>query len=295
MPEIRVRGFAKINLTLEVTGRRSDGYHLLRSVMQSVSLFDELLLSSNEGGVDLCCDDPLLCCGESNTIVRAARLFYSFVGMAPAVRIRLKKKIFYNAGLGSASADAAAVLFGLNGLYGTPLSTSQLMELGLAVGADVPFGLTGGTCLAEGIGERLTRLAPLPRCEILIAKPAIGVSTKEAFDEYDKTPKPTNPDSLLMAEALRRGSLERICSHMGNVLERSCKVLQVFELKALMIGAGALGAGMSGSGSSVFGIFDRKPKSGFREMLFQYIRDNGVSSAWVRPTAKAVEIVSSNP
>ena len=255
MPELRVRGYAKINLTLEITGRRCDGYHLLRSVMQSVSLFDTLILRRADSGIALLCDDPILPCDRRNTVMRAAESFYETTGISPGVNLELFKGIPYQAGLGSGSAGAAAALTGLNAMYGNPLSTQQLLQLGLKVGADVPFALTGGTCLALGVGENLMQVPPLANCRILIAKPASGISTQEAFCRFDNLKSPANSDSRAMINALTNCHLPDVCKEINNVLEQVCTVPEVFSLKSMMLDSGALGAGMSGSGSAVFGIF----------------------------------------
>ncbi|MEG1849795.1 MAG: 4-(cytidine 5'-diphospho)-2-C-methyl-D-erythritol kinase, partial [Oscillospiraceae bacterium] len=175
LDRVTLQAQAKLNLTLEITGRRADGYHLLRSVMQSVSICDLLEIERSPEGWELRCDDPALSCGEDNTVTRSMRAFVETARPKGGVRIVLRKRLPYQAGLGSASADAAATLLGLNLLFGEPLAADALAALGLRIGADVPFGLQGGTMLAQGIGEQLTPLPPLTGGVFVIAKPAEGM------------------------------------------------------------------------------------------------------------------------
>jgi 4-diphosphocytidyl-2-C-methyl-D-erythritol kinase len=288
MPDLRIRGYAKINLTLDITSRRTDGYHLLRSVMQSVSLYDTLLVRRENEGIRLYCDDPMLPCDKSNTVVRAANIFYDKTGVKSGVQFDLHKGIPYEAGLGSGSAAAAAALSGLNVLYGNPLSIDQLISIGEKVGADVPFALTGGTCLAEGIGEKLTSLPPLPNCKILIAKPRTGISTKNAFLKFDELPSHEQPDNHAMVHALCNSDLQAACKHIKNVLEQVCPLPEVFLLKSLMLRAGALGAGMSGSGSSVFGIFLENTEDLTVKDEISAFEAQGIRFFWTHPISRGV-------
>ena len=283
MPELRVRGYAKINLTLEITGRRCDGYHLLRSVMQSVSLFDTVFLQRADDGISFYCDDPLLPRDRRNTVVRAAELFYGTTGITPKIKLELFKGIPYEAGLGSGSAGASAALTGLNALYGNPLSMKQLLQLGLQVGADVPFALTGGTCLVEGIGESLTRLPQLADCRILIAKPIRGISTQEAYRCFDELESPKSHDSMAMITALDSCHLPDVCREIHNALEQVCILPEVFSLKSILLRLGALGAGMSGSGSAVFGIFPENTKASIASRLAADLQSEGTRFFWTRP------------
>ena len=203
---VRARAFAKINLGLEVLGTRADGYHLLRTGMQSISLADELLLTRTaEEGITLRCDEPSLPTDGRNLAFRAAEAVFRHCGLSGGVRIELKKQIPAEAGLGGGSADAAAVLRGLRALFALPLDDEALRELALPLGADVPFCVGGGTMLAEGIGEALSPLPPMPPCHLVIVKPPCGSSTKAVYAALSlKVLRPwEQPDARLLENALR--------------------------------------------------------------------------------------------
>ena len=203
---ITVRAAAKVNLALAVEGRRADGYHLLRTVMQSVGLYDTVRVSLAPGeGVTLTCTDPAVPTDDRNTAVRAARLFQRAYGRKDRITLDIDKQIPLDAGLGGASADAAAVLCALEQLSDVALDASQRAELAVQVGADVPFCLTGGTLLAAGIGEQLTPLPPLTAWFVLV-KPSFGIGTAEAFARYDALPEPP----VVSVDALLRLSLIHI-------------------------------------------------------------------------------------
>ena len=254
MDKIRVRGYAKINLTLEVVGRREDGYHLLRSVAQSLSLADDVLIErSDRQAFD--CDDPNISISQ-NSLLTAVRFFEKAMGNDCPVAITLQKKIPYQAGLGSASADAAAVLRGLNVLYGYPFTEEMLLRLALQVGADVPFCLTGGTQMFEGIGERLLSLPSLLFCWVLLVKPEVGIDTKEAYRRIDMAKEIKNPDSMAAVAGLYKGDIYAIAKNCGNVFEQVCEMKEVELIKKSLRSNGAIGSSMSGSGSAVFGLFD---------------------------------------
>lgn len=246
----------KVNLVLAITGRRPDGYHTLRSVMQSIALGNRLTLCPAPAGtVRLCCDDPALPTDRRNTAVRAAGLFLQEAGLDAGLEIRLEKRVPYQAGLGSASADAAGVLAGANALFGGPLDSGRLLALAARVGADVPFCLTGGTRRAEGIGELLTPLPALPSCAFLLAKPPEGMPTPEAYARFDRLFDPWQPDCDAFERALRAGDLPGLAAACGNAFAQCCPAGSVPALAGAMREAGALGAAMSGSGTAVFGIF----------------------------------------
>ncbi|SDN70233.1 4-(cytidine 5'-diphospho)-2-C-methyl-D-erythritol kinase [Acetanaerobacterium elongatum] len=260
MNECRIEAPAKINLTLDITGVRHDGYHILRTVMQTVTLCDYLLLRKTpSGGIQLKCDHEELCCDETNLACRAASAFFAYTDIPPVgVQIVIEKNIPLEAGLAGGSADAAAVLMGLNVLFDTGLSDRTLCELGLPLGADVPFCIMGGTMQGEGIGEILEPLPSLPKCYFVIAKPESGVNTKEAYALFDRENPIRRPDNDMMVAALAAGSLEHIGNQLCNVLEGVCPLPEVSRIKQTMLECGALGAAMSGSGSAVFGLFENK-------------------------------------
>ena len=249
---------AKLNLSLDILGRREDGYHELSMVMLAVSLCDGLELDlTPRPGVLFSCSDPDVPGGEKNTACRAAALFLERAGLAETtgVRIFLEKRIPSQAGMGGGSADAAAVLRGLNELTGFPLSQEELAALGLRVGADVPFCLAGGICLAQGVGERLSPAPELPPCAIVVCKPPIGVSTAEAFRRADERTDGGKDYTGAVLSALRAGSLEAVGRTLGNDFEDVMRLPEVEAIKERLLRAGAAGACMTGSGSAVFGLF----------------------------------------
>jgi 4-diphosphocytidyl-2C-methyl-D-erythritol kinase len=249
--------YAKINLTLDIAGKKTDGYHLLRMVMQSVSLCDRLTLTQGAPGIRLRCGRADVPCDESNTVYKAAAAFFAYSGKLSCIDITIEKNIPSQAGLGGGSADAAAALHALNALYHTGYSVETLCKIGLQAGADVPFCVLGGTALAEGIGERLTALPPLPHCFLVICKPPVGVNTKRAYALADSL-RVAGMNTEPMLEAIRSGSLSAAASALGNDFERVVRLKDVESIKQVLCLAGALGACMTGSGSAVYGIFEEK-------------------------------------
>ena len=251
---------AKVNLSLDILGKRPDGYHDLNMVMHSVTLADRLTLThTEEPGVRVVSGLSFLPGGEKNLAVRAAREYAYATGIpVEGLRIRLDKHIPVCAGLAGGSSDAAAVLRGLNGEAEKPLSLSQLAELGAKVGSDVPYCVMGGTALVEGRGEKVTPLPPLPSCRFVLCKPPFPVSTPELFGKVQCGRIRCHPDTSGMVDALRAGDLEGVARRLYNVFEDVLdpqKRRVVEEIKGTLITLGALGAVMSGSGPTVFGIF----------------------------------------
>lgn len=257
---IKLRAHAKINLSLDIIGKRPDGYHDLCSIMQSIRLFDEVTLRPHKE-ISVQSDLTFLPNDERNIAWRAARLFFDEIASAEGVFIHLKKRIPVGGGLGGGSADAAAVLIGLNRMYGFPVPFARLLEIGLMCGADVPFCMTGGTCLAEGLGERLTPLAPMPHCHILLVRPRFPLSTKKIFSlvEMDKITK--HPDTNGLVNALWCRDLDGVLDRMYNTLEAFVPREEIAEYKALLLKEGADAALMTGSGSVVYGIFRTREKA----------------------------------
>jgi len=253
--------YAKINLTLDITGKRDDGYHLLRMVMQSVSLCDQLTLTQGAPGIRVYCGRIDVPCDETNTVHKAAAAFFAYSGIEPSLTIEIEKNIPSQAGLGGGSADAAAVLLSLNKIHQTGYSTETLCNIGIQVGADVPFCILGGTALAEGIGEKLTVLPALPHCHIVICKPPVGVDTKQAYALSDTTSKTEHDYSASMLNAIRSADLHAVAANLGNEFERVMHLAEVTHIKNEMKSMGSLGACMTGSGSAVFGIFEEKSKA----------------------------------
>ena len=255
---------AKINLYLDVVSRRKDGYHEILSIMQTVSLCDTVIIESSDGGgIELWCDDDSLPTGNENIAYRAAELFMKHYGITVGVKIKLYKTIPAAAGLAGGSADAAAVLRGLNKAFELPFSTERLCNMASLLGADVPFCVRGGCMCAEGIGEKLTELPCMPDCHIVIACPDSRVSTPAAYSELDRLNDNfaqrcfDKSDYYIAEAALYQKSLDRLCKKMYNIFEQIHENRQdIAQLKLVMISSGASKAMVSGSGPSVFGIFE---------------------------------------
>jgi len=248
---------AKINLTLNMEGVRADGYHLLSSVFQSVSLADTVVVESGgeEGRITLSVSDPAVPSDERNTAYKAAALFMEMIGKCEGVHIEIEKAIPQQAGLGGGSADAAAVLVGLNALFGCPLDVQELCALGERVGADVPFCIVGGTAFVEGIGEIITPMPSMPPCKVLISKPPVGVSTKEAYAAVDRAD--TVPaDQRAMQAAFQSRDVAAIGQRLSNAFEQALDIPDVAAVMEGMRAWSPYGCMMSGSGSAVFALFD---------------------------------------
>lgn len=260
MKSINEKAYAKINISLDVTGKRPDGYHDMLMVMQSVTLCDELSLTLSDDGVCRAeCDLRFVPSDERNLAVKAAMLFFEHCGMSETgVRIVMRKHIPVGAGMAGGSSDAAAVLRGLNKLTGAGLSCEQLEELASEIGSDVAFCIAGGTRLAAGRGEILTPLPPLPDCHIAICKPEFSTSTPEFFRKLDAVRLRCHPDTVGIEAALAAGDLAKIARRMYNVFEDvpDRRHSAIADIKSRMLDCGALGSIMTGTGSAVFGIFD---------------------------------------
>lgn len=260
MKTITLEAPAKINLTLDILGRRADGYHDLRMVMQSVSLGDTVTVTESGDGFALLAEGITLPAGKTTLEQRAAESFFRYLDRpVPGLEVRLAKRVPAYAGLGGGSADVAAVLRGLRALYAPELPRRALEEIGLSVGSDVPFCVHGGTCLAEGRGERLTDLPPLPDCAIVLCKPDFGLPTPELFARVDGAELGARPATAAMEAALVRGDLPAVAGCLGNVFERVLteeEGAEIRSIRAALARCGALGAAMSGSGPTVFGLFD---------------------------------------
>lgn len=258
MKNIELKALAKINLGLDVLGKRDNGYHDVRMVMQTIYLYDDVKLERvRRPGIKLKSNLYYLPDNEHNIAYKAAKLLMDEFGIADGVDIHLKKRIPVAAGMAGGSSNAAAVLYGMNCLFDLKLSQEELMERGVKLGADVPYCIMRGTVLAEGIGEILTPLAPMPKCYILIAKPTISVSTKVVYEKLDAGAIVEHPDIDGLIEGLEHGDIEMVAGKMGNVLEQvtigDYPVIE--EIKNVMKTDGAMNAMMSGSGPTVFGLF----------------------------------------
>lgn len=252
-----VKAPAKINLFLDILGRLDNGYHSLFMVMQAVELSDTVTVENGEKGIALTCSEPGIPCNEKNIAHKAAMAFCKKAGIEPAVRIHIEKNIPFAAGLAGGSADGAAVLVGLNRLYGEPLTEDELLEAGLSVGSDIPFCILGSTRLAQNTGGVLSKLKPLRKSFIVLSKPERGVSTQQAYADADSV-RLYHPDRLRMLDACEKGDFENICRYAGNVFEQVIEVPERVELKEIMRKSGASLCQMSGSGPTVFGIFENR-------------------------------------
>lgn len=265
MREITEKAYAKLNLSLDVTGRRADGYHDLAMLMQTVSLCDELRLRFRDDGQVRANSNLRYIPGdERNLAVRAALRYLEAAGESgQGLQIDLRKEIPVGAGMGGGSADAAAVLRGLNRLYGDRLDRRELETLAQQIGSDVAFCVAGGTALAEGRGEILTELAPMPDCWFVICKPNFSISTPELYKKLDTAPVRIHPDTEGLLAAVAAGDLKALCRRMYNVFEEigDRRLQTVREIKGRLLDQRALGAMMTGTGSAVFGVFEEEARA----------------------------------
>lgn len=252
---ITILANAKLNLSLDITGRRPDGFHTLEMVMQSVDIYDTVTLNRTAPGVTVSCDNKKISNGIENLAYKAAMIFFDAADINGGVSIKIKKRIPIAAGLGGGSADAAAVLTGLNQMYGLPLAPEELEKLGLKAGADVPFCLTGGTQLAEGIGSILTPLPELQNCAFVVVKTGGKPSTGEMYKRFDALPEEQimHPATRRLVNAICEGDLPEMAEYIGNVFEPLWQ--HVDAVRTDLLQNGALCACLSGSGPSVFGLF----------------------------------------
>jgi 4-diphosphocytidyl-2-C-methyl-D-erythritol kinase len=261
-----VHAKAKINLALDVIGKRADGYHDLKMIMQTVLLNDNILVEkiTQRTGIECSCNLSFLPKDERNLAVRAAQSLFNNFNLPGGLKIDIYKRIPVAAGLAGGSSDCAAVLLAMNKLYGLNLSMEMLISIGATLGADVPFCLAGNasqrgvTYFAEGVGEKLTRLPACPKCTVVIAKPPFSLSTADVFAAFDNNAPMRRPDFDTLYSALNKGDLSVLAQNMRNVLEYDNlkKEPRIYEIQQFMMKCGALGAMMSGSGPSVFALFN---------------------------------------
>ncbi len=277
MDIITEKAYAKINLYLDVTGKRPDGYHDILSVMQTIDLCDTVTVTPSDG-IFMTCTDSDLSCGEDNLCIRAARAFFDALGKDGGCNIHLEKNLPMQAGLGGGSSDGAAVLRALNSLYGKPFSLGELCAIGKKIGADVPFLVVGGSRRAEGIGEILSPFPPMPDCYIVVSGGIGHVSTPTAYKLIDSTPPKAKGDFASMSEAAKKGDLKGIALSLYNRFEDTLPECET--VKSIFISCGTLGALMSGSGSAVFGIFDCLEKA---KTAVSSLESSGLTAYLARP------------
>ena len=245
---------AKLNLALDVVGILPGGYHALDMTMQAISLYERVVIRRSPY-LDLTLPGSNVKPGPGNTAIKAALAFFHYTGLLAGADITIYKNVPVRAGMAGGSADAAAVLVGLNELYGARLSMSELCALGAGIGADVPFALMGGTCRVQGLGDLIKALPPMPECWFTVVMPDYGVSTPEAFAAYDKVGSSVHPDCAAQEAAIRAGNLDAVCAAAGNALEECSGAKDNEAIKAALRENGAVTALMTGSGAAVFGVF----------------------------------------
>lgn len=266
MELLKLQAYGKINLSLDVLRKREDGYHDVRMIMQTVKLHDNIdLYRTKKPGIEIHTNLSFLPVNENNLMYKAAKLIMDEFHIEDGVRLDLKKVIPVSAGMAGGSTDAASVLYGMNRMFGLGLTDAELRARGVTLGADVPFCLMRGTALSEGIGEILTPLPKLPHCSIVLAKPGISVSTKLVYTSLhvSELPPEAHPNVDRVITALEQQDLKAVADNMGNILETvtSRSYPEIDALKEKMLSFGALNSMMSGSGSTVFGIFDNAAKA----------------------------------
>mgnify|MGYP002861826301 CR=1 FL=1 len=262
MKEIVLDAYGKINIGLDVTGRRDDGYHLVRMIMQTVDISDQVRVSAREGSgrISISCDNAAVPEGEGNIAFRAARLVMDRYGIMDDIFIDIRKNIPMAAGMAGGSTDAAAVIRALDKLYDIDMPQGSADEIALKLGADVPFCLRRGTWLSEGIGEKLTRIDDMPDAHVLIVNPGFEVSTAGVYKALDAEKDPEHPDIDTLMAAIGSGSMTITASYMGNILETVTEGdhPEIGMIKKKMLEYGAAGSMMTGSGPTVFGLFERE-------------------------------------
>ena len=265
MDRVEERAYGKINLSLDVIGRRENGYHDVSMVMQTVDLYDVISLNKlkGDGEIRLTANVNTLPLDETNIVYKAVKLVKEEYGLNTGVSVHIEKHLPIAAGMGGGSSDGAAALRGMNRLFELGLSNEKLEELGVRLGADVPFLIKGGIALAEGIGEKLTKLPDFPDCVLVIAKPDLGVSTKEVYEAFDSLKEVNHPDVGKLVKSLGSAGLKEIVKLLGNVLEKvTAKKYEIIEVvKNLLIDNGAVFSMMTGSGPTVFGIFENEEQA----------------------------------
>lgn len=287
---VKVKAYAKINLMLDIISTRKDGYHDLFMIMQSINLYDTVTISETKSKkITITCNIDDIPLDEKNIAYKAADAFFKANKIKnKGINIDIVKRIPHQAGLAGGSADGAAVLVALNELLGTNLSDDELCDIGVKIGADVPFCIKGGTLLAQGIGDVLHKVKPLRKCFILIAKPDYGVNTGKAYALFDSNGKVHTPDKFGMLCAMQNRDLNEICAKMENAFEQFIEVPNKVDIKEVMRNNGALGFCMSGSGPTVFGIFDEKEKAEKAgDELAAYAKDIAVTT----PVNKGCKII----
>lgn len=277
MDELKLKALAKINIGLDVLRKREDGYHEVSMIMQTIHLFDRLQIKkTKEPGIRISSNLYYLPVNENNLIYKASKLLMDEFSIQEGIEVRLEKHIPVAAGMAGGSTDAAAALYGLNKMFDLGLTMEQLKERGVKIGADVPYCLMRGTALAEGIGEKLTALPPMPKCPVLVAKPGVSVSTKFVYENLRLDENTPHPDIHRLIEDIEKKDLRRTAADMGNILETVTveHYPEIAQLKEIMVNFGALNALMSGSGPTVFGLFENERTA---KRAYKAVRKSGLA------------------
>lgn len=271
---MKIKAYAKVNISLDIVGKREDGYHILEMIMQTIDLYDEINIEKQKKDITIKCNKPYVPTDERNLAYRAAKLFMEKYNIDSGVNINIKKNIPVSAGLAGGSTDGAAVLKLMNKLFEINASDEELMEIGLKLGADVPYCIKGGTALCKGIGEEVTKLKDFKDKILVLVKPPFGVSTKSVYQEFDLGKVRSHPNTETLIKAIESNDLKLVSNNMKNLLEnvtlRKHKVL--INIKEEMKNTGAIAAMMSGSGPTVFAFFDDmlKAQKCFEKMKLKY-------------------------
>ena len=260
---MREKAYAKVNITLDVVGKREDGYHLLKMIMQNIDIYDVITIEKIESGIEITCNKPYVPTDERNLAYKAAKLFKDTFNITSGASINIKKNIPVAAGLAGGSTDCAAVLKIMNKLFQVNADNEKLMELGVKLGADVPYCINGGTALCEGIGEILTPLKPFKNHIIVLVKPPFGVSTKDVYKNFDLGRVKNHPETDKVITYMNEDNLYEVAKNMKNLLENVTlkKHKVISSIKSEMESLGAIKAMMSGSGPTVFAFFDDMMKA----------------------------------
>ena len=282
--------FGKLNLMLDIVGINADGYHELETVMQSVSLFDTLDMQINNTGENkIICEKAGFPCDSSNLIWKAVAAFEHYTGLKTGgITASVDKQLPSMAGMAGGSADCAATLCALDAMFDTKLKKVQLCEIGVGLGADVPFWIVGGTQLCRGVGEKMTALS-MPRCAFVVVKPDISISTPAAFKKYDSLKSVPKCNTAAFLKSLEKNNLQKMCRLHFNALEYAANEEEIETAKKKLLDAGALGALMTGSGSAVFGVFENPGKA---QAALEKIK-NDYPQAWIcNPVSAGTQIIS---
>lgn len=259
---IKVIAPAKLNFLLDILGVDEKNYHLLQMIMQTVNIFDTLFLEKRQDNkIVLECDDENIPCDESNICYKCAKIFFDMTNIKGGVNIKIEKVIPSQAGMAGGSSDGAGVLVGLNELFNTNLDIDALCKMGIKIGADIPFCLVGGTAKVTGIGEKISKIADFCDVNLVVCKPQVGISTKQAYDDFDKQKIAPKNNIDKMIKAIEEKNINAFCDNMYNALEIVSNLNEVSEIEQVMKKQKALNAMMTGSGSAVFGIFTDKEKA----------------------------------